>query len=1222
MEKNFKDRVLKPLGIYTLAFSLVLPSLSGVVEAANETKEAKVDTLIVSQEKKIEETKAENGLEVKKEAEKELENILSGEEIQDIKNRANSLENDYFFNGDMFEELKAELRKAKADPSVNYEEAKARLINEAILKNAPAQKAPGQDRAVRNFNIKDADKLEAEMTEINVRGLGMEAGQIIEVLVNGEVKGTFTQGKRVKSSVIITISEALKEGDKVKAILKGSDGVQIAETEEATVKKRKPKKAEIYKDTLKMPEGEIWIEQYVANIVSDEEKAEALELLKKANQDIAKDIESVDFKIEGVDPKIASYIVTYDDNSKSDKISAPNLTVKQVTEYSAATNVKNLVVTDTKITGKLVPQKKLEDGTFVPDENGKIAEGTKVIAILKPFGNNNVNKDYCTGKCSIDKDSSTLGEATVNADGTFEISVPDGFDYKQEVGLTVKEPHKFKACNATSVEYVIPNVPVRDPKNLTPEEKDAIKEAIKKANTRADGVSKLPDGTGFNEGIPTFIEVDNQGNVKIISGNDVEVEWKDGNPIVQKNDDGTVKLEIGKENEVVPVKKEELLENKAPDAPTITTNVDKGEITITPNPLDTDAKTIEVKYTDPEGNQKTEIIEKENGENGKWKVPEGSKLTVDENTGVVTIKFENIKNKTNVDAKVTDEGGIANNDKDAKTSDNKSEQIKIYPKKPNITVDETTGDVTITPVEKDSVAKKMDITYVPVGSESPKTVTAEKKDGKWIVPEDSDFMVSEDGKNITITNDKIKSDTQITAKTNDGDTSDLLESEIENKNVLDKTAPNPPKVEVDTETGNITITPPTDEDTTSVTVTYKKDANTEIKVKAKKTDGKWSLEKEDGTPIDNDEEVDETSGVITLKKGSYKTEELVTAYGNDDANNKSKDDNKTPVEVKFEANGGSKTMDASILALEKANSPQGQSPVLPAVFELPECKFIPPAGKEFAGWQVGNDTKKAGESIQVKADTIVKALWKDKNSDQNNQNNQNNPGLQNKENKKSLGFFKIIEDMEIGRHYKYLYGYTDGSVRPEGLMTRAEAAALIARLANLDMTNNTKPNFKDTASAWYNSAINIMVKKDLMFADKDGNFRPNQPITRGEFARAIYYIDKKNDKIAPFADVKGHEFEEAINQAYGNGRIAGYEDGTFRPDAYIQRAEAARILNQYAHRNVTLEGLSGVKKDLIHFTDISESHWAYCEIMEAANSHEYQRAKGSIPETWTKIIEK
>ncbi|WP_083553301.1 S-layer homology domain-containing protein [Urinicoccus massiliensis] len=215
-----------------------------------------------------------------------------------------------------------------------------------------------------------------------------------------------------------------------------------------------------------------------------------------------------------------------------------------------------------------------------------------------------------------------------------------------------------------------------------------------------------------------------------------------------------------------------------------------------------------------------------------------------------------------------------------------------------------------------------------------------------------------------------------------------------------------------------------------------------------------------------------------------------------------------------------------------------------------------------------------------------------------------------------------VQEMETGRHYKYLYGYVDKTVRPEGMITRSEAAALIARLANLDMTDKTKPNFKDTPSAWYNGAINAMVSKNLMFADKDGNFRPNQPITRGEFARALYYIDKKNDKVAPFADVKGHEFEDAINQAYGNGRIAGYQDGTFKPNANIQRAEAARILNQFADRNVTLAGMANVKNDLVRFTDINESHWAYCEVMEAANSHEYQRAKGTLAETWLKILDK
>lgn len=210
--------------------------------------------------------------------------------------------------------------------------------------------------------------------------------------------------------------------------------------------------------------------------------------------------------------------------------------------------------------------------------------------------------------------------------------------------------------------------------------------------------------------------------------------------------------------------------------------------------------------------------------------------------------------------------------------------------------------------------------------------------------------------------------------------------------------------------------------------------------------------------------------------------------------------------------------------------------------------------------------------------------------------------------------------LERGFHERYLYGYVDDTVRPEGFITRCEAAALIARLANLDMTNADKPNFPDTPSAWYNTAINAVVAKNLMFADANGNFRPQEPITRGEFARALYYIDRHNDEIAPFEDIKGHIYEAAINQAYGNGLINGYLDGTFKPDAPIQRAEATKILNKYANRGVDSDGLSLVRQDLIHFTDIDESHWAYYEIMEAANTHEYERVVSTLYETWLKIV--
>ena len=419
-----------------------------------------------------------------------------------------------------------------------------------------------------------------------------------------------------------------------------------------------------------------------------------------------------------------------------------------------------------------------------------------------------------------------------------------------------------------------------------------------------------------------------------------------------------------------------------------------------------------------------------------------------------------------------------------------------------------------------------------------------------------------------------------------------------------------PKVTVDTKTGNLIITPPVGKDIKSVTVNYQDPTGADKKLVAEKSSDGWSLV----PAATNGEKVDSNSGVITIPRGKYKLEEAVKAFANNQVNQKSDEANATPVEVSYDVNGGSK-------GVESAITNKGESYVLPAIYELPEYLLTVPQGKEFAGWEVDGQTKKTGESIQINKNTLVKAIWKAKPVEPSKPDA---PAV-------DRGDYLILEkveptepkvDWEIGRHYKYLYGYPDGSVHPEGQITRAEAAGLIARLAELDLSNKAKPNFKDTPSRWYNSAINIMVEKNLMFADKNGNFRPNEPITRGEFARALYYIDKKNSVVAPFADVKGHEFEAAINQAYGNGRIAGYPDGSFRPDAYIQRAEAARMLNQYADRSVSLEGMAGVKKDVIRFTDINESHWAYYEVMEAANTHDYRRAKGTLPETWVRIIQK
>ena len=420
------------------------------------------------------------------------------------------------------------------------------------------------------------------------------------------------------------------------------------------------------------------------------------------------------------------------------------------------------------------------------------------------------------------------------------------------------------------------------------------------------------------------------------------------------------------------------------------------------------------------------------------------------------------------------------------------------------------------------------------------------------------------------------------------------------KDLVKNIKPDAPMLALSGDKKNITITQNlADTDAKEVSVTYTDKKGTEQTITATKDKGGWTVVG-DGATVDQ-------NGVVTLPIKNAKAESILTATVTDAGGltdeekplTSEKASLKLPAPseyiVSFDGNGGSG-------AMESKNVKKGDE------YTLPENGFTAPEGKEFIGWEINGERKAVGDKIKVESNVIVKALWNDKEVESYIPN------------KRSLAISQ--EEIEYNNHERYMYGYPDGTVRPEGLMTRAEAAALIARLAKLDMSNDAKLNFQDTESAWYNSAINAMTSKDLMFADKDGNFRPNQAITRAEFARALYGIDKKNYKVAPFADVKGHEFEAAINQAYGNGRINGYPDGTFKPDAYIQRSEAARILNQYANRGVDFDGLAGVRVYLIKFTDIDESHWAYYEIMEAANSHEYKRARGKQIETWLQILNK
>lgn len=211
-------------------------------------------------------------------------------------------------------------------------------------------------------------------------------------------------------------------------------------------------------------------------------------------------------------------------------------------------------------------------------------------------------------------------------------------------------------------------------------------------------------------------------------------------------------------------------------------------------------------------------------------------------------------------------------------------------------------------------------------------------------------------------------------------------------------------------------------------------------------------------------------------------------------------------------------------------------------------------------------------------------------------------------------------------HSAYIFGYEDKSVRADNNLSRAEAAAMVTRLAKLDLSNKAKADYKDLQDkAWYLPYINAALKAGMIDADGE-NLRPNDKITRAEFAKMLAAIDKENDYVSKFEDVKGHKYEKEINKIDGNKRIAGYEDGTFRPDNNLTRAEAASFLNRMFNRVADDAAIRNLEDSLVKFTDLNKGDWFYYEIVEAANSHELVRRDESdkydrLYESWLRLID-
>lgn len=211
-------------------------------------------------------------------------------------------------------------------------------------------------------------------------------------------------------------------------------------------------------------------------------------------------------------------------------------------------------------------------------------------------------------------------------------------------------------------------------------------------------------------------------------------------------------------------------------------------------------------------------------------------------------------------------------------------------------------------------------------------------------------------------------------------------------------------------------------------------------------------------------------------------------------------------------------------------------------------------------------------------------------------------------------------------HYAYIIGYAeDGTVRPQANITRAEVATIFFRLLTdeaRDQFWSTSNNFTDVAAdAWYNNAISTMVNAGIIQGYEDGTFRPNANITRAEFAAiASRFMSSGYDVEEDlFTDIANHWARDNINDAAMTKWINGYPDGTFLPDKVITRAEAVTLVNNVLQRKPDKDHMFDT---MIKWPDnMDASAWYYEAIQEATNSHDYDLFEGAEYEIWTSLLE-
>ena len=204
-------------------------------------------------------------------------------------------------------------------------------------------------------------------------------------------------------------------------------------------------------------------------------------------------------------------------------------------------------------------------------------------------------------------------------------------------------------------------------------------------------------------------------------------------------------------------------------------------------------------------------------------------------------------------------------------------------------------------------------------------------------------------------------------------------------------------------------------------------------------------------------------------------------------------------------------------------------------------------------------------------------------------------------------YTKDIFGTEHPEHTAYINGYPDGTVQPDGYITREEIAAIIYRIKDNSEYKATGEVFPDVEQErWSASEIECMAEQGVILGYPDGSFKPENNLTRAEFAALIYRFAEiePEESENPLIDLMDtHWAYKEIKALCDEGLVQGYEDGSFRPENNITRAEVMTVINKLLGRCPSEEYVKSL--DINPFSDLDIDEWYYTTVLEATITHTY-----------------